>query len=276
MVHFLPRTPRSGISQFLRLSIGCSLLLVWSVPVWSWGPLGHRVIARIAEQHLGVKARSRLRFYFGKDMQLADQATWADEVRAERPETAPWHYINIPPQATALRAKRDCPQDDCVTAKIREFVGIARLAMRDKGQVTDAARYVIHLAGDLHQPLHAGHAEDRGGNGIIVNFRGEDTNLHQVWDSGILSVIGEDEVALADRLSARITPRKKKEWLRGRPVEWAWESHLAAVQVAYGALPPGETKVLGDEYLRQARPLIEEQLSKAGVRLAELLNQTWP
>ena len=95
-----------------------------------------------------------------------------------------------------------------------------------------------------------------------MNFRGEDTNLHQVWDSGILSVIGEDEVALADRLSARITPRKKKEWLRGRPVEWAWESHLAAVQVAYGALPPGETKVLGDEYLRQARPLSKSSSAK--------------
>ena len=252
------------------------MLLVCPVPTPAWGPLGHRVIARIAEQHLGPKARARLRFYFGKDMQLADQAMWADEVREQRPETGPWHYINIPPQATALQTKRDCPREDCVTAKIREFVGIARLAVRGKDQVTDAARYVIHLAGDLHQPLHAGHLEDRGGNEIRVKFRGKDKNLHQVWDTGILSLSGEDELALADRLNARITPEKKREWLRGQPPDWAWESHLAAVQVAYGALPAGETKVLGDEYLRQARVVVEEQLAKAGVRLAELLNQTWP
>ncbi len=276
MSYFPPPRSRGGIHRFSRLSIGCALLLLCSVPAGAWGPLGHRVIARIAEQHLGPKARGRLRFYFGKDMQLADQAMWADEVREQRPETAPWHYINIPPQATAFKAERDCPQDDCVTAKIREFVGIARLALRGKDNITDAARYVIHLTADLHQPLHAGHLEDRGGNGIMVKFRGEDKNLHQVWDTGILRLTGEDELALADRLSARITPEKKKEWLRGQLRDWVWESHLAAVQVAYGALPAGESKVLGDEYLRQARAVIEEQLAKAGVRLAELLNQTWP
>ena len=276
MSYFPSPHSRGGIHRFLRLSIGCALLLACSVPARAWGTLGHRVIAHIAEQHLGAKARGRLKFYFGKDMQLADQAMWADEVREQRPETAPWHYINIPPQATSFKAERDCPQEDCVTAKIREFVGIARLGLRGKDAITDATRYVIHLAGDLHQPLHAGHLEDRGGNGIMVKFRGEDKNLHEVWDTGILSLIGEDEIALADRLNARITPEKKKDWLRGQPRDWAWESHLAAVQVAYGALPAGENKVLGDEYLRQARAVGEEQLAKAGVRLAELLNQTWP
>ena len=276
MPYFPPSRSRGGTHRFLALPLGCALLLACSVPAWSWGPLGHRVIARIAEQHLSAKARGRLKFYFGRDMQLADQAMWADEVREQRPETAPWHYINIPPQATAFKAERDCRQDDCVTAKIREFVGIARLAVRGKNQVADAARFVIHLAADLHQPLHAGHGEDRGGNGIMVKFRGEDKNLHQVWDSGILSLNGEDELALADRLSELITPEKKKEWLRGRPSEWAWESHLAAVRVAYGALPAGEPKALDEEYLRQARAVVEEQLVKAGVRLAELLNQTWP
>jgi len=234
------------------------------------------VIARIAQQHLDAKARGRLRFYFGRGLQLADQAMWADQLRGQRPETAPWHYINIPPQATSLKAKRDCPGADCVTAKIREFVGIARLAVRGKDQVADAARFVIHLTADLHQPLHAGHVEDRGGNGIRVKFRGEDKNLHQVWDSGILSLSGEDEMALADRLSAQITPEKKKEWLRGQTADWAWESHLAAVRVAYGALPAGEPKTLDEEYVRQARAVVEEQLVKAGVRLADLLNQTWP
>ena len=276
MRYFSPPHSRVGIHRFLVPSIGCALLLACSAPAWSWGPLGHRVIAQIAERHLGANARGRLRFYFGKDMGLADQAMWADELREQRPESERWHYINIPPHATTLNAKRDCPQDDCVTAKIREFVGIARLAVRGKDDVADAARFVIHLAADLHQPLHAGHLEDRGGSGIMVKFLGEDKNLHQVWDSGILNSMGEDEGALADRLSAQITPEKKKEWRRGQPGDWAWESHLAAVQVAYGALPAGEDKVLDAEYLRQARGVVEEQLSKAGVRLAELLNQTWP
>ena len=276
MLDFSPPRSHAGIHRFLALPISCALLLAYSAPAWSWGPLGHRVIAQIAEQHLGAKARGRLLFYFGKDMQLADQAMWADELREQRPETRPWHYINIPPHATTLNAKRDCPRDDCVTAKIREFVGIARLAVRGKDEISDAARFVIHLAADLHQPLHAGHLEDSGGNGIMVRFHGEDKNLHQVWDSGILDLMGQDEGALAARLSAQITPEKKKEWLRGQPRDWAWESHLAAVRVAYGALPPGEDKVLDAEYLRQAREVVEEQLTKAGVRLAELLNQTWP
>ena len=266
--------------RLLGPSVVCLIVCVvmpWiASPAFAWGPAGHRIIASVAQQHLNARARARLAYVLGSETTLADVATWADDVRDERPETASWHYINIPPAATDLRPQRDCPDSNCVSDKIREFVGIARLAIRDRSEVSEAVKYLIHLVGDLHQPLHAGFAEDKGGNQIPVIVDGRESNLHSIWDSTIIRRLGSDEAEIAERLTQGITADQKKQWQKGQPREWAWESHLLAVRMAYGALPAGSPKGLDDNYLAQAAAVGGEQLAKAGIRLAAVINEVWP
>ena len=264
------------VTSSVSCLIAC-LIVPWiATPTLAWGPAGHRIIASVAQEHLNARARARLSYLLGSETTLADVATWADDVRDERPETRAWHYINIPPAATDLRPQRDCPGSNCVSDKIREFVGIARLAIRKKSEVSEAVKYLIHLVGDLHQPLHAGFAEDKGGNQIPVIIEGRESNLHSIWDSTILRRLGSDEAEIAQHLNQGITTLQKKQWQKGRPREWAWESHLLAVRVAYGALPAGSPKTLEDHYLAQAAAVSEEQLAKAGIRLAAVINEVWP
>ena len=264
----------------VRSSVSCllaCLVVPWiASPASAWGPAGHRIIASVAQQHLNARARARLSYVLGSETTLAEVATWADDVRDERPETAAWHYINIPPAATDLRPRRDCPGGNCVSDKIREFVGIARLGIRNKSEVAEAIKYLVHFVGDLHQPLHAGFAEDRGGTRLPVIVDGRESNLHGTWDSTIIRRLGSDEAEIAARLNEGITADQKKQWRKGRPREWAWESHLLAVRVAYGALPAGNPKRLDADYLAQAAAVGEEQLAKAGIRLAAVINQVWP
>ncbi len=273
---------KSSLAYRLLLGPSVFCLIVCVVMSWiaspalAWGPAGHRIIASVAQQHLNARARARLAYVLGSETTLADVATWADDVRDERPETAPWHYINIPPAATDLRPQRDCPEGNCVSDKIREFVGIARLGVRNKSEVAEAVKYLIHFVADLHQPLHAGFAEDRGGNRLPVIVEGRESNLHSIWDSTIIRRLGSDEAEIAQHLNQGITPLQKKQWQKGRPREWAWESHLLAVRAAYGALPAGSPKRLDEDYLAQAAAVAEEQLAKAGIRLAAVINQVWP
>ncbi len=261
--------------RFVRL-FALLLLCFWAAPSSNaWGPDGHWIVGRIAEDHLSPNVAKRLSLLFGGSISLAEVANWADEIRPDRPETAAWHFINIPPAATELDLKRDCPADDCVTIQIRRAVGILRLGMRDADERQEALKFLVHLVGDLHQPLHAGYGQDRGGNDILVIADRESSNLHAWWDSKVVSRLGGDKETVAARLSASISAEQKKGWEMGSPRDWTWESHLVAVRVAYGGLPPGNPKELDDGYLRQGALVAEEQLAKAGIRLAKVLNDAW-
>ncbi|MDA1313967.1 MAG: S1/P1 nuclease [Acidobacteria bacterium] len=259
------------------LPVACALFLFGAaaVPAWSWGPMGHRIVAKIAEQRLHPQARMRFRLLAGKGATLDSVANWADEIREARPETAPWHYINIAPGSKELDLKRDCPGGDCITAKAREFQGLVRLAMKKQEKRLDALRFLVHLMGDLHQPLHAGFASDRGGNGIRVIVAGEESTLHAYWDSKLLDENVEDEDALVAELLAGISLADEKECRRGHLTDWTWESAQLASEVAYGALPDGEPKTLDGEYAQQAWETAKQQLTKGGVRLAAILNEMW-
>jgi hypothetical protein len=254
----------------------CFLIALTAAPAWSWGPLGHRIIARIAEREAGSKARSRLSFYLGRDAAIQDAALWAGDVEVERPETARWHFIQIPPNAMELDLERQCPDGQCITVKLREFEGIARLGIRDRAEIEEAVKLLLHLAGDLHQPLHAGYAEDQGGKSIPVVLDGRQMSLYDAWDSALLERLGSDDGGIAERLAQNTTSEQKQRWREGNVRDWTWETHLLAARMAYGALPSGSPKALGDEYLIQATEVIETQLMKAGVRLAKILDQVWP
>jgi hypothetical protein len=251
------------------------LLACWTTPSVAWGPDGHWIVGKIAEEHMSPNAARRLRILFGGGVSLADLANWADEVRQERPGTAAWHYTNIPPEATDLDMKRDCPKEDCITAQIRRLVGVVRLGMRTSEERQEALKFLVHLAGDLHQPLHAGYGSDRGGLDVSVVFKSRPSDLHAFWDLTSVGLISDDKAAIAARLARSVTPAQKKEWQQGSPKHWTWESHLLAVRVVYATLPPGNPKQLDADYARRASIVSEEQLAKAGIRLAKLLDDVW-
>ena len=241
----------------------------------SWNEAGHRVVARIAQQHLKPMTLRRFHLLAGKKATLADLAAWADTIADERPETKPWHYINIPPKAASLDLHRDCPDDNCLPVQLRRSIGLVRLGMRDAKARLDALRFLIHLTGDLHQPLHAGYRRDHNGNDMPVVFRGQQSSLHSFWEGDLLATMIDDEAVYAERLNQRISAQQEKDWSRDYLRAWVWDTHRLAVEAVDAGLSAGDTKELDDAYISKARTLIEEQLAKAGIRLAEILNRMW-
>ena len=240
----------------------------------SWGTEGHRIVAEIAEQLLEPDTAHKVRDLLALEnaTTLADAANWADQIRGQRRETAPWHFVDIPISAPAYDAARDCPQNNCVVAKIEQFTAELRDASLPPRERLEALKFVVHFIGDVHQPLHASDNGDRGGNEIRVKFLGRRTNLHAVWDTGILApAVNGDERAYALRLFHRITPAQLTAWQNGSPVEWANEAHAVAVQAIYGKLPH-DSGTLPESYETAALPTADLQLERAGVRLASVLN----
>ena len=306
------------------------------VHAWAWGCEGHRTVARIAARHLSTHARQQAhalltanpidprlkRFCQPTDPDpFVDAATWADDVRDVR-HTGAWHFLDIPRGATRGQAGAACPKKaGCVTTAIAAQIKLLQ-SHAPKGQRADALRYVIHLVGDLHQPLHCTTNDDRGGNCVPVRYfstppvlqKGNDgkpikgdykPNLHGIWDSSIVAT----ELKARRMTLLQLAPDLDKRFAAQIPVwmaanvaleDWAWESHELAETLAYGRLP----KAIPDEAdtrpatcdqanhvaarmlaldLRLAQPYqdaavlsVDEQLTKAGVRLAKILNRVWP
>jgi len=252
------------------------LIVLASSSLFGWGGEGHRLVARIADAQLTPSARAQVATILAPGDTLASNASWADDVRRQRSETAPWHYIDIPIDKPHLDMARDCPKNDCILVKIADF----RKALADPATPTAARRealmFLVHFVGDMHQPLHCADKRDRGGNDVKVLFFEKPSNLHSVWDSGLISRMAPEE-----QLFAELSPESQKharKWAKGTVEDWAEESHKAAQKVVYGRLPKGESQpfLLDGTYERSAVPLIKAQIAKAGARLARVLNEALP
>lgn len=246
---------------------------------------------------------------------FVDSSTWADDERSVRPETGGWHFIDIPRGAAKGNMAQYCPQPSgCVTNAISRELAMLRDPKASAEAKADALRYVIHFVGDLHQPLHTTTNDDRGGNCVPVAFfdhAPEETNvaredyrpnLHGVWDTSIIErwANGRDAQQLASELESQFQAQIPV-W-KSQPVDidtWVWESHEVAEHVVYGDLPtpvaiekpqPVNTctdddhiaarmlklhEQIGKEYEGAAESTVQEQLAKAGARLAAVLNSVW-
>jgi hypothetical protein len=253
------------------------LILLSLVPAraFAWGSEGHRIIAEIAEQYLEPETVRQVRALLDIENATtpADVASWADQIRPQHRETAPWHFVDIPISAPGYDATRDCAGGNCVVAKIEDFVAEFRNRSLPGPERLDALKFVVHFVGDLHQPLHASDDNDRGGNEVRVEFLGHRTNLHAVWETAILApAVSGDERGYALRLVRDITPEKIAAWQAGTTIDWANESHAVAMITIYGRLPH-DAGTLPEAYENAALPLVNEQLERAGVRLAFVLNR---
>ncbi len=206
-----------------------------------------------------------------------DIANWADREAYDLPTFAssgPWHYVNVPIEAERY-ADRYCRRGDCVVGKIAEFRRVLAEPQSPKAERLTALKFLVHLVADVHQPLHVGDNDDRGGNGLQVRFLGETTNFHRLWDSGLIEETRQNDRAWADRVRRRITPEAAKGWANDPVETWANES-LAAAKKAYQGPARGPRistgATLGKPYQDFALPLVEDRLARAAVRLAHELD----
>ncbi|HEY6293872.1 MAG TPA: S1/P1 nuclease [Terriglobia bacterium] len=239
---------------------------------FGWGPEGHRVVVILAEQYMRSETLSRAKELLGS-VSLEDASLWADEYAHSHPETGSWHYINIPLADSKIDLARECPNGACVVAKTEKFLAVLADPESSRASKAEALRFVIHFVGDLHQPLHCADDGDRGGNTRQVIFGGRPDNLHWVWDTGLLQHINGDERSFSRELQGRITDEEQESWKQGSVADWALEAHRLAQTAVYRPLGRKNPAVISSAYERQADPVVELQLERAGTRLAYVLDQ---
>lgn len=234
-----------------------------------YGVLGHRVIARVAAARISPLTRTRLQPYLGAKT-LAEVSTWGDEIRGQRPSTGPWHYVNIPITDSIYRQNRHCP-NQCIIKALETQLRILENRMTPRAARAEALKWVVHLVGDLHVPLHVGDRGDRGGNDLQVRFERRRLSLHSFWDGPVLQSMGLSENAMVSRIEQQLRSRSDVTMIAsGTITRWAMETHRVARDVAYRRL--ADNLVIDDAYLSAAHPAAEELLLRAGVRLAALLD----
>jgi hypothetical protein len=244
-----------------------------TLPAFGWGPEGHSLVARIAETQLTPAAKARVLEILGPSRTIASVASWADEIRPTRRETSAWHFVDIPITHAHFDPERDCAKGDCVISVISRFRGVLRDPATTPEARLEALEFLIHFVGDMHQPLHSSNNEDRGGNSVRVEFHDRQSNLHSLWDSGMLGRLAPEN-DLFPALSQEAA-KKRKKWAKGTVTEWAEESHKAGRKIVYGKLPKaaaGQPVTIDARYEAASLPVLREQLERAGVRLAWVLN----
>jgi nuclease S1 len=274
-------------------------LFALSAPAFAWGPEGHRVVGDIAARYLSPRTQAQVSQLLKGDRladgqpsgrrTLAEVANWADEIKdfdwGRR--RGPWHYDDASLCGTAEYA-RYCRGGRCASAQLArqiEVLGDSRARLRARNE---ALKWIVHLIGDIHQPLHAANRADRGGNQVQVSFFGErdnppygTLNLHAIWDVHMLAKLTADRGGEGAFVSAPIADGDRRAWERGSISDWMAESHALARDRVYAALPVAAScsdKIVGvvaidDAYYANAAPVIDLQVRKAGVRLARVLNE---
>lgn len=252
--------------------IFCFSILLTSVNTMAWGEDGHRVVGEIAWGYLRPEVRTRVGELLESagEPNLAEATTWADRIRSDSRYdwAASMHYISLPRQWDGYKEERDCPPAGCILKAIDHFGKILGDRSATKSERAEALLFVAHFVGDLHQPLHTGLSEDRGGNDIKVEFFGFPTNLHALWDVYLPAGFVRDWKQYAEEQRRSIGERERKQWLDSTPEDWAAESQRLVHSHAYTSQVE-----LGEDYYRRNREVVAQRLRRGGVRLAGLVNQ---
>jgi hypothetical protein len=258
-----------------------------TAPVLAWGPEGHSIVAEIAQRRLSPAASAAVAELVGPRVSLASLASWADDERTRRPQTAHWHFVDIPLDAREYDEARDCRPNaehgDCIVRELERLRTEMRCAPTVAGR-RDALRFAVHFVGDIHQPMHA--VGDRmGGNHLSVHGEihgatcrnhcelGPDSaNLHVIWDSTLIRRTVWAWGSYVERLEDGVLRSGSLEASAGgTPAEWAQQSHAVAREVWRAR--PGEAQAdLDDAYYEQVLPVLDRQLALGGLRLAAYLN----
>jgi hypothetical protein len=266
----------------------------------AWGPEGHRMVGDIAERFLVAETRARIGKLLEADRladgqpsgrrTLGEVANWADEIKDTDwgKRRGSWHYDDVPLCGPAEYSKY-CRNGRCASAQLARQIEILGNERARPGQRNEALKWVVHIVGDIHQPLHAANRGDRGGNRVQVSFFGErdnppygTLNLHAIWDVHMVRRLVADRGGERAIVSAPIADSDRNGWEKGSISDWIDASHRIAGGTVYALLPVAascsnkivDVVALDRIYYAKAAPVIEIQIRKAGVRLARVLNET--
>jgi hypothetical protein len=243
------------------IAMGMALLIT---NVYAWGKEGHQVVAKLAETQLSAKARIEVDRLLALEpgATLSSVSTWPDEQRNRA--TSHWHYVNFPRDSCAYQAARECPDGNCLVGVIDKQLEVLASSAPDDARLI-ALKYVVHFTADVHQPLHVGYLDDRGGNSFQVQAFNKGTNLHALWDSGLIKSLNEDTATLTNRLLAKQSAPVALDLNMAHAAE-----ESCKIVGGAGFYPP---RTVGPDYVAQFTPVLEQQLVVAGARLAGLLNR---
>ena len=294
------RVLSAALALWLALPAACAL---------AWGDAGHEITGAIAYARLTPAVKKKIGALLAADtdhLTAADfvsRTVWADKYRDSDRQTTKlryeatrdWHFVDIEiadgnldaacgghPKLPPGKPASAGPAHACIVDKVEQFTAELRGASTPKAEKLLALKFLLHLIGDLHQPLHTADNRDRGGNEVAVIFGERDApdNLHSYWDRELVERLGRDPRSIAAALGARIGAAEAEAWSKGTPPVWAKESFGQAKAVAYNFIGArretaergGKMVRLDAGYDQRALPVVREQLSKAGVRLAAVLN----
>jgi hypothetical protein len=235
----------------------------------AWGVDGHRLIGDLAQQQLNPKARAEIERLLSLEpgATLGSIANWADEHRTAT--DAPWHYVNLPRHGGCrFEAARDCAQGQCVVAAIDRQTAILSARGTDADRLK-ALKYAVHFVADIHQPLHAGFADDRGGNTVQLQAYGRGTNLHAVWDTALVVNWPGGLDRLTRDLEAIIRGPVAVAARGADPARWAEESCRIVEEDWFYP----DRRKLDSDYEERAQRIVRARLILASQRLADLLNR---
>jgi hypothetical protein len=267
------KTPVAGIL------IALVALFPISSDAWAWGDQGHKVVCEIAFRLVQPNTRTEIRKLISTEERFStfsESCIWPDHPRQRASE----HFLNLPRDSAGLSSE-PCPgASACVVTAIKKDFEVLSSNNASQAEKLKSLKFLGHWVGDIHQPLHASFEDDRGGNNVLVTGLC-DANLHSAWDTClVLKAVGEGAGEATTALLKTITPAKIESWTHSAPMDWANESFIIAEQAQtkyctrQGAScdhPTGKVTI-DAAYVAANGPIVKEQLRKAGVRLAHLLD----
>lgn len=235
---------------------------------FGWGQTGHRAMGLIAERHLSKKTKKAIdRILMGES--LAMSTTWMDEIRSDSTYryTSDWHWVTIPDGQTYEQSEKN-PKGDAI-ATIERIIAELKSKKFTGKEEAERLKMLVHLIGDIHQPLHAGRGPDRGGNNVKVMWFRTDSNLHRVWDS---DMIDDKDLSYTELANSLGTPTEAETalWKKATVRDWATESVSYRQQV----YDYGDGK-MGYQYSYKYYHIVKLRLKQSGVRLAKVLNEIY-
>ncbi|WP_462159849.1 S1/P1 nuclease [Pseudoalteromonas sp. GB56] len=266
---------REHFTAFVLASV--LMIMTFTNHAFAWGANGHRIIGEIAQQNLSAEAKARVLAILGNHS-LAQVSTWADEMRSAPDEfwqrqSSRWHYINIDSKKDFLTATYSAQQHrhDIQDAYTAILSAIEALSSKNTSIEEQAfyLKFLIHLVGDIHQPLHVGRSADRGGNKINVDFFGKVTNLHRLWDS---QLVDNQQLSYSEYVSFLCCEREQTSVYKDdiNVKGWLLESHELA-----SAIYTDTSERISYAYVYENKTILEQQLLRGGLRLSALLNHIY-
>lgn len=256
----------------MRQLIALLATIFTTTTCFAWGPKGHDTVAYIAEQQLSRRTKKHVEMLLG-NKSMVYVANWLDNAShtTEYAHTKTWHYCNVDSNEESYAASAKESRGDVVTA-INTIVAQLKSGELSADEERIGIMMLIHLVGDMHCPMHAGHKDDRGGNGTKVKFFGKHTNLHSVWDSDIVEGAHKWSYTEWQEQIDRLNRKEIATIQHGTPDGWIEQTVELAADI-YTNTPAGTN--ISYDYVHQYAPVIEQQLLYGGLRLAALLEEIY-